>query len=144
MFRKSLVVIILYLSVSISAYGSFYSPSYDTAGSIAATIEIEGKGVFNLVVSVQFLRNPYDRGESDSDEYEELINRLSVEWKSAALRRILESNTYRLGELSALKAGIEEEIQTLIKQSKPKHRVREGAEVIFTIGNFYILEPRVD
>ena len=139
--RILLLTIILLLASSTSAFASFYSSGYDARGTVVASVEIEGKGIYNLVVSIQFLNKPFDKRDYTSDEYEELIKRLAVEWRGIALKTVFESNKYKITDLPALKAKVDTEIQKLIKLSKKKHGVKESIEVVYSISSFYLLEP---
>ena len=142
MIKSSLIATILILVASTNAFGgSFYSSSYDSRGTVVASVEIEDKGIYNLVVSIQFLNKPYDKREYESDSYEELINRLSIEWRGVALKKILESNKYKVSDLKTLEASVESEVHKLIKLSKQKHGLSQGIEVIFSISSFYLIEP---
>jgi bifunctional pyridoxal-dependent enzyme with beta-cystathionase and maltose regulon repressor activities len=141
MIRSPLIATILMLVASTNAFGGFYSSSYDSRGTVVASVEIEDKGIYNLVVSIQFLNKPYDKREYESDSYEELINRLSIEWRGVALKKILESNTYKVSDLKTLEASVESEVHKLIKLSKKKHGLSQGIEVIFSISSFYLIEP---
>lgn len=139
--RNSLITAILLLIFSTSTFASIYSSSYGTRGNVVASVEIEGKGIYNLIVSIQFLNQPYDKRNYTSDEYEELIKRLSVEWRGVALKTILETNTYKITDLPKLKATVETELQHLIKSSKKKHGVKQNTEVVYSISSFYLMEP---
>ena len=141
MIRSSLIATIIMLVASTNAFGGFYSSSYDSSGTVVASVEIEDKGIYNLVVSIQFLNKPYDKREYESDSYEELINRLSIEWRGVALKKILESNKYKVSDLKTLEASVESEVHKLIKLSKQKHGLSQGIEVIFSISSFYLIEP---
>ena len=139
--RYSLIAAIFLAIVSTSTFGGFYSSSYDARGSVIASVEVEGKGIHNLVITIQFLNKPFDKREYNSDGYEELIKRLAVEWRGVALKKVFELNTYKITDLPKLEASIEIEIQKLVKSSKRKHGVKEGVEVVYSISNFYLIEP---
>jgi hypothetical protein len=136
------IAAILLLLISSTAQASFYSSTYNSANTAIAAVEIEGKGLYNLVVSVQFLRKPYDKGEYTSDEYEELINRLSVEWRGVALKRVLSANRYKITDLSALRASLESAMESLISEAKKKHGVKQGMDVVYSIVDIYLIDPR--
>ena len=134
-----IALIMLLLSSSVSA--GFYSKNYDRSSSVVATVEIEGKGIYNLVVSIQFMGKPKDKKIFKTDEYAELVNRLNVEARSVALRRILASNSLKISELVTLKNSIEKEIESIIPTLKKKYNVNESVEVVYSISSFYLLEP---
>lgn len=139
--RNSLITAILFLIFSTSSFAGFYKSSYDTRGNVVAAVEIEGKGIYNLIVSIQFLNQPYDKRDYTSDDYQELLKRLAVEWREVALKTILETNKLKMADLPELKVSVENEIEHLIRTSKKKHSVREDVEVVYAISSFYLLEP---
>lgn len=146
-----LIATILFLLASKSAFAGLYSsnitfsglyPSnYDPRSSVIASVEIEGKGIRNLVVSIQFLEKPFNKREYASDEYGELINRLSVEWRGVALKKVLESNKYKITDLSELEDSVDVGVKKLINQLKRIYGVKEGIEVVYSISSFYLLDP---
>lgn len=96
-FRLLLVAFMLLVSTQTFA-GSFYS-SPSLGGALATSVSIENKGIYNLVISVQFLKEPYDKAPFSSDNYEEMIQRLNVEWRGEVLKTVLESNEYKVSDL---------------------------------------------
>jgi len=134
----ALSIFLLVFGVS-SASAGYFKSSIDSRGAASAAVEIEGNGIYNLIVSVQFLKQPYDKKEYDNDNYEELINRLTVEWRGLALNKVLESNNYKISDLAALKKQVESEIQSLINSSKSKHGVNQKTEVIYSITSFVLV-----
>jgi hypothetical protein len=139
--RNSLIIVIILLVFSSSSFAGLYKSSYDTRGNVIAAVEIEGKGIYNLVVSIQFLSQPYDKRDYTSDDYQELLNRLAVEWRGVALKTILETNQHKISDLPELKISVENELDHLIRNAKRKHGVREDVEVVYAISRFYLLEP---
>ena len=132
-------LILLLLSVS-SAHAGFSYKSYDSGSSIVAAVDITGKGIYNLVVSVKFSREPFDKNPYTSDSYEALINRLSIEWRGVALKTILENNTYKLSDLTAIESRVNTAIQALVKSSKNKHGINGNAEVLYSISSIYLVD----
>jgi hypothetical protein len=142
--RKSLITAIILLVFSSCALAGYYKSGFGTDGNVVAAVEIEGKGIYNLIVSIQFLNQPYDKRDYTSDDYQELLKRLAVEWRGVALKTILEKNRYKISELPELKISIENEIDHLIRSAKKKHSVREDVEVVYAISSYYLLEPKND
>jgi hypothetical protein len=143
MLRAFVVIATLFLLTTSNSFAGFSSyNSYDTSGSIVASVEIENKGIYNLITSIQFLRKPQDRKIFGTDEYEYLINQLSVEARGVILQEILQAKTIKVTDFAALKSSIENEIRNLIANTKKKHGVSAGTEVIFSLGNFYLLETK--
>ncbi len=143
MFRSITITLVFVLLLSANALAGFgsYSSPYNS-DSIIAPIQIKDKGIYNLVVSIQFLNEPYDRKPYNSDEYEKFIRRLSVEWSGVALLQILKSTEQNINDLAGLKQRIEGEILKLADGLKRKYKFDNNVEVIFSISNFFLLEPR--
>jgi hypothetical protein len=80
LFSTIIFVTVLFVANAF-AFGSSYSYP-ESSGSIAAPIQIKDKGFYNLVVSIHFLREPYDNKIYKSDAYKKLIDRLAIEWWS--------------------------------------------------------------
>lgn len=81
MLHLKIVLFALMISVVPSAFAGFYSSSSSsTGGALATSVEIEGGGIYNLVVSVQFLREPYDKSPYSSDDYDARNHGVSSEW----------------------------------------------------------------
>ena len=143
MLRALLVITTLFLLTASSSFAGFSSyNSYDTSGSIVAAVEIENNGIYNLITSIQFLRKPQDSKIFGTDEYEYMINQLSIEARGVILQKILEAKTIKVTDFAALKSSIENEIRNLIENTKKKHGVAAGTAVVFSLGNFYLLDPK--
>ncbi|MBU0681305.1 MAG: hypothetical protein KKD73_07780 [Proteobacteria bacterium] len=142
MFRAFPVMLTLLLLTASNSCAGLYSFSYDRSGAVVATVEIENKGIFNLVTSIDFLRKPQDNKIFGSDEYQDMINRVSVEARGVMLQTILEAKQIKLSELAALKGKIEKEIENLIDKNKGIYGVT-STPVVFSIGTFYLLELKV-
>ncbi len=140
LFIATLIFIFL-TSNAIAGFGSFYSNSY-SSGSVAAPIQIKDKGIYNLVISIQFLNEPYDKSIYKSDKYELFLKRLKVEWSGVALLQVLKAKEQSINDLTDLKANIETEIVKLADQLKKKYSLDKNEEVIFSLSNFYLLEPK--
>jgi len=134
---RLLSIFLLMVSSQIFA-GSFYS-SPSIGGSLATSVTIENKGIYNLVISVQFLTEPFDKTPFTSNKYEEMIQRLNVEWRGEVLKTVLESSEYKVSDLSALKNKIDGNIAKLIAGAKKKHGVKSDVEVVYSIGSFYLV-----
>lgn len=143
MLRTFLVIATLFLLTTSNSFAGFSSyNSYDTSGSIVASVEIENKGIYNLVTSIQFLRKPQDSKMFGTDEYGYMINQLSVEARGVILQKMLDPKTLKVTDFAALKNSIEKEVRNLIENTKKKHGVAAGTEVVFSLGNFYLLETK--
>ncbi|MEW8073590.1 MAG: hypothetical protein AB2792_09520 [Candidatus Thiodiazotropha sp.] len=138
--HRPLFLTLFLLLFTANAYAGLSYSSYDSRGSVVAAVEIEGKGIYNLVLSVQFLNEPYDKKPYTTDQYEELINRVSVEWRGVALKTILKNNKYKITDLPALELRVNKAIQELIKSSKSKYGIKNDAEVIFSTTSIYLVE----
>lgn len=143
MLRAFLIIATLFLfaaSTSSAGYSSYNS--YNTSGSIVAAVELENIGIYNLVTSVQFLRKPQGSKIFGTDEYEYMINQLSVEVRGVVLQKILETKATKVTDFAVLKTNIEEQIKKLIESTKKKHGIAADTEVVFSLGNFYLLDPK--
>ena len=129
---------VLLVTAQFAYGGSFYSaPS--SGGSIATSVSIEDKGIYNLVVSVQFLNEPFDKAPYTSEDYEEMINRLNVMWRGVVLKRVLGQSNYKVSDLAGLRQKIDEDIFKLVGEARKKHGVKASAEVVYSIGSFYLV-----
>ena len=92
--KIAIILIILFSSNADAGLGSsLYSSRYGReTGTVVAAVQIKDKGLYNLVISAQFLRRPQDTKVFKSDEYNQLIDRLMVEWHGVALQKVLKSN----------------------------------------------------
>ncbi|KPJ95216.1 MAG: hypothetical protein AMJ53_03270 [Gammaproteobacteria bacterium SG8_11] len=147
MYRMLNILVIFLLLVSHSALAGissgFYSSHYAAGeGSVIAAVEIKDRGIYNLIVSIQFLRKPKDSKIYKSDEYEQLIDRLVVESRGIALQKILESKELSLTDFAGLKNNIETDIKKLVAEMKDKYLPGGEVEVVFSVSNFFLLEPR--
>ena len=135
----SLAFLVLVITVS-SAHAGFSYKSYDSSSSIIAAVEIEGKGVYNLVISVKFSNQPYDKKPYTTDSYEALIRRLYIEWRGVALSEVLKNNKYNLSDLSQIELAVNSAIQKLIVASKTKYGINADTEVIYSISSIYLVD----
>ena len=141
--KTKIIVTVLLLLVSTNLSASFYKGTYERSGTVVATVDIVGKGIYNLVVSIQFMSKPKDKKKFETDEYVELINRLNVESKGIVLKKILTSNSIKLTDLIKLESSIEQDIDNLVKTLKTKYNVPSSTEVVYSISSFYLLEPHI-
>ena len=141
---NKVLILTIFCFISVSVYGGSFKSSYDSRSSVVATVEIENEGVYNLIASVQFLRIPYDTKIYKDDGYEDLINRLSVEWRGVALNVILQSNKYKISDLSALQENIDAALLELINSTRSKYKISNKAEVVYSITSMYIVKPSND
>ena len=68
----------LFASNALAGFGSYSSPY--SSDSVVAPIQIKDKGMFNLVIAIQFLNQPYNQKVYESNAYKNLLRRLKVEW----------------------------------------------------------------
>ncbi len=139
-FMLTLLIIFLLASNAVAGFGSYSSP-YSSDG-VVAPIQIMDKGIYNLVVAIQFLNEPYEQKVYESDEYKNFIRRLKVEWSGVALRHILKAEEQSINDLAVLKGDIEKEIEKLADQLKNKYSLQKEVEVVFSLSNFFLLEPK--
>ena len=142
MTKNIIFTVLITLFTYSNAFAGFSYSNYDSGTSAIASVEIQGKGIYNLVVSVQFAFKPYDKREYTSDAYEELIKRLKIEWRSSSLDKILESNKYKVTDLKKLKSSLDNEIKNLIKTTKIKYGVKQNTEVVYSITGLYLIQTK--
>jgi hypothetical protein len=144
MMKKLAIAFFTLILFSSNALAGFYSSSSGysgEAGTVVAAIEIKGKGLYNLVVTIQFLRKPQNTKVYKSDEYEKLVDRLLVESRGITLQRILEQKDLSISDFAVLKKSIESDIGNLTTQLKKKIIPEQEIEVVFSITDFFLLEP---
>lgn len=134
------LAIVLFTSNAGAGLSSYSEIS--SSDSVIAPIQIKGKGIYNLVVSIQFLNAPTEDKVYKSDPYDKLMKRLKVEWSGIAILQILKAKELTMNDLAGLKATIESEITKLANQLKSRYTVDKNAEVVFSISNFFLLEPK--
>lgn len=145
--KKTIITTALLLvfvsSSAIAGFGSSsdYYPRSDS-GNVVASVRVEGEGVFNLVVSLEFLNRPGNTKLYKSPSYQQLINHLSVKWQSIALDKILAASTVEMGGLSDLKMEIESAVDVLVANEITKQMGGKKVEVIYSITHIMLLEPR--
>ena len=141
MLKKQLFALLVLLLVVTNTHAGFSYKNYDSGSSIVAAVEIDGKGIYNLVISVKFLNEPYDKKPYTTDPYEQLIRRLSTEWRGTALQTVLKNNKYKISDLSTLEANVNTAIQELIKSLKKKYGIKVGTEVVYSTSSIYLVDP---
>ena len=139
-FSISLLIVLFLASNAFAGFSSYNNPY--SSDSVVAPIQIKDKGLYNLVVSIQFLREPYERKIYESDQYENFIERLKVEWSGVALLEVLEAKEQGINDLANLKGKIEAEVTKLADQLKPKYSLKNNVEVVFSLSNFFLIEPK--
>ncbi len=132
-----LTFLLICLSSNVMA-GSFYS-SPSRGSSLATSVLIDDKGIFNLVISVNFLNEPFDKAPYTSDSYEEMIKRLNIEWHNVVLNQVLASNSYKTSDLPVLKKSIDSGLSQLVASTKKKYGIKDNVEVVYSVGNFYLV-----
>jgi hypothetical protein len=139
-FGFSLLIILIFSSMLYAGFGSYDNPY--SSDSVVAPIQIKDKGIYNLVVSVQFMNKPYDKKIYESDEYEKYLQRLKVEWSGVALAEMLNAKEQGINDLVTLKVSIENVITNLAEKLKSRYSMPKDVEVVFALANFYIIEPK--
>ena len=127
--------------MSSSAFAGLGYKSRSSSSGIAVPIKLNNDEIYNLVVNVEFLSEPYDSKPYDSDEYEKLIERLEVEWSGIAIQVILDSPSIEMAELSQAKKKLELKIDQLVVATKKKYEIRQNIEVVYSIYSFYLVKP---
>lgn len=140
-FYIMIAIVVLFTSNAFAEGWSKYEAPY-IKENVVAPVQIKDKGIYNLVVSVQFLNTPYDEKTYKSDAYEKFIKRLKVDWSGVAILQILKAKDMSISDLAVLKANIEAEISKLADQLKSKYSLDKNVEVVFSISNFFLLEPK--
>ncbi len=139
-FSITFLVVLLFASNAWAGFSSYSDIS--SSDSVIAPIQIKNKGIYNLVVSIQFLNAPTEDKVYKSDPYEKFMRRLKVEWSGVAIIQILNAKEQSINDLAHLKANIEGEIIKLANQLKSKYSVDKNVEVVFSLSNFFLLEPK--
>lgn len=132
------IFVLLILTLSGISHAGSFSRSVSSYSSVAASINVEGYGLHNVVVGVHILKEPYEDAPYDNDEYERLIKRIETDWKQVCLDTIMEKSTYKLEELEALKDEVLTRIKSHANESKRKYGVKQNAEVVFSINHFVL------
>jgi hypothetical protein len=143
MVRKLVIASILLILFTSTATAGFYSSGYSRQeGTVIAAVQIKEKGLYNLVVTIDFLRKPQRGKIYKSDEYEKLVNKMLVKSRGIALQKILESQELALRDFAGLKKNIETDISNLAAKLKKSMLPNQDVEVVFSISDFYLLEPK--
>lgn len=139
------VAIVLSIINILSANEAIAGFSYDNPysyDSVITPVYIENVGIYNLVIAVQFLSEPYETKVYKSDEYKVFIRRLSVEWSGLAIERVLISELQDISDLNKLKMSIESKINERALLLRKKYSLSKDVEVVYSISKFYILSPQ--
>lgn len=136
----SMFILLLLAPEVYAGFSSYSGPS--SSDTVAVPVQITNKGIYNLIISIQFLNEPYDQKIYNSDTYGKFINRLQVEWSNVALSQVLKSKEQNINDLAVLKSNIETEIHKLADELKQKYSLDKNVEVVFALSNFYLLEPK--
>ena len=138
---KKIAFILIFLFYSTTSFAGFGYKSLTTGSGVAAPVEIANEGLFNLVVNVTFLNEPYEKKPYESENYSLMIKRLNVEWEEIAIQTILENPVGKISDLAALKSKLKEGVDKLIMQTKPKYGMNVNVEVIYSINGFFLVKP---
>ena len=136
----AIMFVLLSASCAFAGFSSYNNPY--SSDSVVAPIQIKNKGIYNLVVAIQFLKEPYDQKVYKSDAYEDFLKRVKVEWSGIALSQILSAEEQSINDLAGLKGKIETKVSELADQLKNKYSLDREVEVVFSLSNFYLLEPK--
>ena len=66
-FFFAIMIVLLLAQGALAGFSSYNNPY--SSDSVVAPIQIKDKGIYNLVVAIQFLNEPYDQKVYKSDEY---------------------------------------------------------------------------
>ena len=139
-FSLALLIVLLMISDVLAGFSSYNSPY--SSDSVIAPIQIKDKGMYNLVISIQFMNEPYDKKVYKSDAYQNFVRRLKVQWSGVALLQVLKSKEQSINDLAHLKGNIEAEIAELVDQLKNKYSIEKNVEAVYSLSNFFLLEPK--
>ena len=140
--RTLFATTLVFLFLSSGAIAGFDYHPMPGSTSVVAPVWVEGEGLFNLVVSLDFLGRPADTKVYGSDSYTQLISHLSVRWRSLALDEILAVGTIEKGGLADLKKEIESAVDKLVDDESIKLMGDQKVEVVYSLTHFMLLEPR--
>jgi hypothetical protein len=90
---------------------------------------------------MHFLRKPQDSKIYKSDEYDKFVDRLLIESRGIALKKILDRKELAVSDFHDLEKDIETDIGKLASQLKKNLLPNQNIEVVFSISDFYLLEP---
>jgi len=71
-----------------------------------------------------------------------MMKQISVGWQNVAIQKTLDLKTIKFSDLGLLKSNIEKGISELIQKAKIKNGISSDVEVIYSLSNFYLLEPK--
>ncbi|PIE88811.1 MAG: hypothetical protein CR997_14445 [Acidobacteria bacterium] len=137
-----LIIIILLFLTSKNCLAGFssYKESYATDTAVAS-VYIKDQGIFNLVIKIQFLHEPYDKKPYTTDAYKNYINRLSVEWSEIATQNILSSNISNIKDIEKLRNDIKTGIGKRAELLKGSYSLTKKDEFIYSITGIYLVKP---
>lgn len=135
------ILSLLFFSTTLSA-GSYSYDAIYSSDNVVAPVKIKNDGIYNLVISIKFNNTPYDTKIYKSTSYQKLIQRMEVEWGNLALSHLLSAKEQDINELSLLKSRIVDDIQKLSERLKKKYSLGDDVEVVFSLTNFFLVEPR--
>ena len=137
---SAMIIVLLLTPTALAGFSSYNNPY--SSDSVVAPIQIKDKGIYNLVVAIQFLNEPYDQKVYKSDAYENYIRRIKVEWSGIVLSQILSAEEQSINDLVGLKGKIETKVAELADRLKNKYSLDRDVEVVFSLSNFFLLEPK--
>ena len=120
-------------------FAGYFSSNYDRSSSVAVTIEVIEKGLFNLVVAATIVAEPYEKEPYDTDKYEQFVKRINSEWKGVAVHKILETSSIKLDGLNGLRAEIKSDVLKTAEALKSAYGIPADTELAFKITGFYLV-----
>ncbi len=106
-----------------------------------APVYIPDQGLFNFVIKIQFLLEPYDKKPYTTDSYSQFISRISLEWSDIATHTILSSNISKVSDIKQLKNDIKAEINKRAEILKSMYTLKKQTELIYSITGCYLVKP---
>ncbi|WP_028578721.1 hypothetical protein [Desulfogranum japonicum] len=141
MFKKSILLVLTVVCLITAEQGWASVRSPISRDSVTAPVVIQNQGLYNLVIGIQFLDAPSGAMVYHSEEYEDLMQRLKVEWAGLASGMVLQSKEHSISDLAALKNKMEKAIQALAENLKPQYGLDANVDVVFSLTDFFLLDP---
>ncbi|WP_125783038.1 hypothetical protein [Pseudoalteromonas rubra] len=137
---KTFTVLLLIL-LSFNTYAGFRYSNSSAAGSVVVPVKLADEGLYNLVIGVEFMTRPYNKKPYDTDSYEELIDRIRIQWREPAIQTVLENTNIKLTELAGVKKAMVAKLDALIEKTKLNYGISKNTEVVYSVSHFYLSKP---
>lgn len=134
---KVAVLLSLVNLFSVNAGMLLYKQPYEI-NVVSAPVQIKDKGMYNLIIGMKFLNKPTDDKKYKEKGYENLMERLSIEWSSIAISRILTAGEVTVPQLDELKKSIEEDISKYVEGLKEKFMPGVELEIVYAIQTYFL------